>query len=202
MHVHFRDPGMTHKETFATGTIAAAYGGISCVFDMPNTKPPTTSVKALTDKMAHAEKTAHIDFGLYAGITDTNLADVDALASHANGFKAYLGSTTNSLLLTPQNIKKAIVAVDKTSKPILIHAEDEACLQQHALQPATLIDHLKSRPASCECAAIKQILDATRHMKTRVHICHLSSCDGLELLRNRPTSISCGVTPHLSLIHI
>ncbi|MCK5301307.1 MAG: amidohydrolase family protein, partial [Thermoplasmatales archaeon] len=73
IHVHFRDPGMTHKEDFSTGSKSAAFGGISCVLDMPNTIPQTTSVQNLKEKIRMAGKKSYVDFGIYSGITNNNL---------------------------------------------------------------------------------------------------------------------------------
>ena len=68
-HVHFRDPGMTNKEDFASGSLSAAFGGISCVFDMPNTIPQTVTIQAIADKISSADKKSYVDFGVYAGVT-------------------------------------------------------------------------------------------------------------------------------------
>ena len=84
LHVHFRDPGMTNKEDFSTGSLAAAFGGISCVFDMPNTIPQTTNVQALSDKIISAEKKSYIDFGIYAGVTNSNLNNIESLSKLKN----------------------------------------------------------------------------------------------------------------------
>lgn len=200
VHVHFRDPGLTHKEDFSTGTMAAAFGGISCVFDMPNTIPQTTSLQSLSEKIISAGKKAHVDFGVYAGVTDNNIKNIDDLSKKCCGFKIYLGGTTNSLQFDGDNLKETLNRINSTNKPVLIHAEDEECLTRHKTRENNLVDHFRSRPAECEEAAIRNILKLSRDYNARIHICHLSSCEGLELLRNRSKNISCGVTPHHLLL--
>lgn len=199
LHVHFRDPGMTMKEDFATGSLSAAYGGISCVCDMPNTLPATTTAHSLSEKKTLAHRKSFVDFGVYAGITDANSNSLSSLAQHCNGFKIYLGSSTNALLFSSDKLEDTIYQASKIKKPLFIHAEDESCILKHKTIEHTLADHLQHRPASCEEHAIQKILAASS--STQIHICHLSSCEGLELLRKRPKHITCGVTAHHALLH-
>ncbi len=196
MHVHFRDPGFTAKEDFSSGSQAAAYGGISCVFDMPNTQPQTTTTEAISEKRKLAEKKSYVDFGIYAAITDTNLTMVKKLAPLCHGFKIFLGESTQTTQLNEQNILAAFEAVVQTRKLTLIHAESDVCLKRHKCVERNLKDHLQARPSECEVVAIKNILTQTKHIITPVHICHVSSLEALELLRKRPSYISAGVTPH------
>ena len=197
IHVHFRDPGMTYKEDFSTGSLSAACGGVSCVFDMPNTNPSTTSVQTLSDKIRSASKKSFVDFGIYAGITNDNLKNIKELTQKCNGFKIYLGSTTNSLLLDEKKLEESIKNITSSSKPVLIHAENNKCLNKHKIIENNIVDHLQSRPVVCEEISIKSILRTAKVYKNRkIHICHLSSCEGLELLRNRLKNISVGATPH------
>ena len=202
VHVHFRDPGMTHKEDFSSGSLAAAFGGISCVFDMPNTIPHTTSVEALSDKIDSAEKKSFVDFGVYSGITDNNLSKIEALGKRCNGFKIYLGSTTLSLLFDKNKIREALDLVGISGKPVFFHCEDEECLIQHKKTKLNLSDHMRFRPSICEEISIKKVIEDSKGFSTRVHICHVSSCEGLELLKNKPMNISFGVTPHHSLLNV
>jgi dihydroorotase len=196
MHVHFRDPGFTQKEDFSTGSTAAAFGGISCVFDMPNTQPQTISTQALKEKTQLALQKSFVDFGLFAGVADENIGKLSELSSSCAGFKIFLGSTTHSLHLSPQNLEVALAETNRTNKITLLHAEDEHCLKIHYDQEQSLIDHLRCRSAECEEAALRQILQNNQGRTAPLHICHLSSCEGVELLRRRPHNISVGVTPH------
>ena len=200
IHVHFRDPGFIHKEDFSTGSLAAAFGGISCVLDMPNTIPQTTNLQALSDKTISAGKKAHVDFGIYAGVTNENINELESLASKCNGFKIYLGSSTNTLEFDKKDLREALKTISTIEKIVLFHAEDEELLKKNKCHESNIVDHLRARPSVCEEKSIKDILQALKNLNLKAHICHLSSIEGLELLKNRPNNISCGVTPHHSLL--
>jgi len=200
IHVHFRDPGMTHKEDFSSGSISAAFGGISCVFDMPNTIPQTTTINELTDKINLASKKSFVDFGIYSGVTNNNIKDIEALATKCSGFKIYLGTSTNTLLFDKRNLKDALQKISKTNKPVLFHAEDEELLLKNKHVENNLIDHLKFRPSICEVNSIKDIIKEGQKICSKIHICHISSIEGLEILKKRPNNITCGVTPHHTLL--
>ena len=196
MHVHFRDPGFPHKEDFSTGSLAAAFGGISCVFDMPNTRPRTTTTNALLEKKDIVKKKSFIDFGLYAAITDNNIEKIKDLSKYCSGFKIFLGTTTNSIQLSEQKLKDALSKVHQSNKITLIHAENEQCLKKNRIVEHDLKDHLRARPSACEETSIKNIIDISKNIPSEVHVCHLSSCEGFEMLRARPKNLSVGVTPH------
>ena len=202
LHVHFRDPGMTHKEDFYHGSIAAAYGGIGCVFDMPNTIPQTTNIQSLEDKINEAGKKSVVDFGIYAGINNENLDKIESIGKKCNGFKIFLGNSTVSMLFDNKKLREAFDLIRLTEKPAFIHAEDEECLIKHKSIEKNLSDHMSFRPSICEEIAIKNILHASFGINSNIHICHLSSCEGLELLKNRARNITCGVTPHHSLLSV
>ena len=93
---------MKYKEDFTSGSISAAYGGVSCIFDMPNTIPPTVDLNNLSKKIKSADKNSFIDFGIYCCITNKNISKLKELAKYCSGFKIYLGSSNNSLLLIYQ----------------------------------------------------------------------------------------------------
>jgi dihydroorotase len=200
IHVHFRDPGMTHKEDFTTGSSSAAFGGISCVFDMPNTIPQTTTINEVSDKIKLASKKSFVDFGIYSGVTNNNIKDIEALAKKCSGFKIYLGSSTNTLLFDKRNLKEALQKISQTNKSVLFHAEDEEILLKNKKVESNLLDHLKFRPSICETSSINNILKESQKMNLKIHICHISSIDGLEILKNRPNNVTFGITPHHALL--
>jgi len=202
IHVHFRDPGLTNKEDFSTGSMAALYGGISCIFDMPNTVPQTTSMQSLNDKISIAEKKSFVDFGIYAGVTNNNIDSIESLATKCNGFKIYLGSTTNSMKFDKKNLRTALKKISQTKKLVLFHAEDDGQLLKNANEENNLIDHLKSRPSICEETSLNDIILALKGLSLKSHICHLSSIEGLEIMKKRPKNITCGLTPHHCLLSI
>jgi len=196
MHVHFRDPGFTKKEDFSTGSLAAAFGGICCVCDMPNTDPQTNTMQALLEKVQLASTKSHVDFGLYAGVTDENLGKLRELAASSVGYKIYLGSSTHSSQLSSQNLGVALRETGRTKKITLIHAEDEHCLMAHQDAEHSLIDHVRCRPAECEETAARHVLNEAAHLSSLVHLCHVSSCETLEMMKGRPRNLTVGVTPH------
>ncbi len=203
IHVHFRDPGMTQKEDFYTGSKAAVFGGISCVFDMPNTKPQTVTVSDLKDKISTAENKSVVDFGLYAGLNNNNFSDAYKLADFGNGFKAYLGSSTNSLLFDFDNLKSLFETLDGVDVPILFHAEDEKCLNKYRIKEENISDHLKTRPGVCEQLAVKQVLEFKKGLDVKIHFCHISTKEAFNLIKDcNENNVSCGVTPHHSLLYV
>ncbi len=202
LHVHFREPGFTQKEDFKTGSMAAAFGGITCVFDMPNTNPPTTTIPAIEEKIRIAKKKSFIDFGIFSGLTDDNINKINRLAKHCSGFKIYLGETINSLKFNPKLLKNALQETGKTNKITLIHAENEQCLRTHEGIENNLKDHLKNRPSECEETSIKTILECCKSNPSKIHICHISSYEGIKTLKGRLKNISLGVTPHHLLFDI
>ena len=191
---------MTHKEDFSSGSISAAFGGVSCVFDMPNTIPQTTTIKEISEKIKLASKKSFVDFGIYMGITNNNIKDIEYLATKCNGFKIYLGSSTNTLLFDKKNLKDALQKIQETNKPVLFHAEDEQLLLKNKSVENNLHDHLKFRPSICEVKSIKDILNESQKMNLKIHICHVSSIEALEILKKRQKNITCGITPHHALL--
>jgi dihydroorotase len=193
---------MTHKEDWSTGSLAAAFGGISCVFDMPNTIPQTTTSNSVKDKIKNAKQKSYVDFGVYSGVSNENIDDIEKISKFCNGFKIYLGNTTGGLMFDKQFLWGVLKTIGQTGKPVMFHAEDEECLIKNRSVEKNLADHLHFRPSSCEEISIKDIFTASQGLSSNIHICHLSSCEGLELLKNRPRNISCGITPHHSLLSV
>ena len=191
-HVHFREPGMTHKEDFASGSLAAIHGGVTCVFDMPNTRPQTTTKDALHEKRDFATSKSFVDFGLFAGVVKG--IDVGALAKESIGFKLYMGGTTGDMLVPSLDAVKSELAEIASSKKVLaVHAEDERLRKKEP--EADLNDHLRNRPNECETSAIRKLSDLAKG--NRIHICHVSAKESLGLIGNGITS---EVTPHHLLL--
>jgi len=202
VHVHFRDPGLTNKEDFSTGSLSALFGGISCVFDMPNTKPQTVSLNDLSDKISIASKKSFVDFGVYAGVTNNNMSYIEKLSGKCDGFKIYLGSTSEALAFDYSKLRNALQSISLTDKPVFFHTEDEKLLIQNRSVEQNIVDHLRSRPSVCEESSIKLVLASVENQNLKAHICHLSSLDGLEALKDRPNNLTFGITPHHSLLSI
>ncbi|UCE75399.1 MAG: dihydroorotase [Methanomassiliicoccales archaeon] len=189
-HVHFRDPGMTHKEDFGSGTVSAAFGGVTCALDMPNTIPPTTSKEALQEKARIAGSKAFVDFGLFAGVSMNS--DFEELSKHATAFKIYLATTTGRLLIRDYNVLDEIFQrLGATNKTVCVHCEDEDLINK-TMNPDSLKSHLKSRPNPCEASSIKKVIRSSRGAK--VHICHVSTSKGVKLVKTE--GVTSEVAPH------
>ena len=205
IHVHFRDPGMTRKEDFESGSLSAAFGGLSCIMDMPNTRPPAVDTESFSDKLKAAQKTSFIDFGLYAGITERS--NLTKMARLATGFKLYLGETTGKLVFNDLvKLKAQLEALPEgIDKVLAVHAEDTGVLEASSkLVPdenyKNLRSHMMRRPADAEVTAIRAVTDLKNGLKNmkaqiRFHICHISSAASLEFLKQTP-GLSTEVTPH------
>lgn len=193
-HVHFRDPGAPAKEDFASGTKAAALGGVTTVLDMPNTSPPTFTPEAFEEKLDIARRKACVDFGIHAGLDEQGHSI--ALLPRATSMKVYLGATTGHLLVRDMDlVRRALVAAADCGRTVVFHAESQACLDRHAhLADDSFPSHSASRPPVCEAEAVRGIVAAAAGTGARVHIAHLSTRLGLEALAGTPFSAE--VCPH------
>jgi dihydroorotase len=176
-HVHFRDPGLTNKEDFSTGSLSALFGGVTCVLDMPNTVPPVTDASALEDKRQRLVGRSWVDYGLFAGISPKT--KVPNLAS-CQAFKIFLGSSTQSVLIREEaDLEMAMSAVAATGKMVSVHAEEDGMLAR--MDERSLRDHEECRPRQAEMRAVERLL---RYQdQTRINICHVSCLETLAMLK-------------------
>ena len=188
-HVHFRDPGYPNKETWKTGSAAAAMGGVTTVFEMPNTNPATGTVEALRLKQKAAES-SYCDFGIHGLLGDDTVERLEELLdAGVTSFKAFVGNTFGNL---PAPTDGALLEGFEKLAPLgirtVVHAENSSILQrrQKHMQAAGRIDamaHLAARPAVAEIEAIGRVLTLAEWTGARVHIAHHSAADSLYLLR-------------------
>ena len=187
-HVHFRDPGYPHKEDFASGTAAAAFGGVTTVFDMPNTIPPVGTPELLAAKHKMAAEKAHIDFGLYALLGEDTIQHAPELAKTAIGFKLYMGNTFGAIPTpTTGAMLEAFEVVAPTGKRISLHAETNSIMVRRELRmrEAGRIDplaHIASRPAVVAIEAVSRAAILAEWTGARIHILHISSAEELRPL--------------------
>ncbi len=193
IHVHFREPGDTRKEDFASGSLAALYGGVTTVVDMPNNRPPAVDTTSLADKFRTVERRSFVDFGLYCGLNVTT--DVGNVAKITCGFKHFFGPTTAALEFNEHDeIAKRYDAVAKTGKnmPVAVHAEDGEILaismKRHHYKRGDLTGHDHARPPEAEARAIARIGKIMASLPAgsmpHLHFCHVSSEKGLEAARD------------------
>jgi len=210
-HVHFRDPGLTHKEDFTTGSISAAFGGVTSVIDMPNTRPPTIDQRSLKDKDALASSGSVIDYGFDLAILDgSDLVAVDLLLSGGcdtpppAGLKAFLGESTGSLVLGSIDVlSRWSHLLNRRGCVLSLHAEDGALFRQITdpdMASSVLETHERSRPGTAEESAVKKASQALGDAAKQAHFLHISTRKGLEAAMNTDSTIE--VTPHHLLLDI
>ncbi|MBI2133120.1 dihydroorotase [Candidatus Woesearchaeota archaeon] len=196
VHVHCREPGMTHKEDFNSAGKAAAAGGITTILDMPNTSPATTTVKLLEEKRLAAAGKCLANYGLYLGATPDNAGEIMA-ATNIAGVKVYMGSSTGNLLVTGD---KELGGIFSSGKRIAVHAENEAMIRENADKFRDLNDvsvHGRIRNNLSAAVEVERAINLARKNNAILHICHLSTSEETRILKNsRSKSISCEVTPH------
>src|ERR1700730_10894991 len=210
VHVHFRDPGYPHKEDFASGTAAAAFGGVTTVFDMPNTIPPAGTAEALAAKHCIAAEKAHVDFGLYGLLGEDTIAHVPALvAGGVIGFKLYMGNTFGRIPCPSTGaMLEAFEVVAPTGKRISLHAETNSIMERREarLRGAGRLDplaHLASRPAVVAGEAVSRAALLAEWTGARIHILHISSAEELRPLREakaRGVDITGETCPHYIML--
>ncbi|MEL7059757.1 MAG: dihydroorotase [Acidobacteriota bacterium] len=181
--VHFREPGLEHKEDLHSGSAACAKGGVTTYLEMPNTRPATTTVERLHEKLARAASTSIVNYGFYIGATPDNLAELKR-AERTPGIKIFIGSSTGDLLVDGQEALERIFA--ETTLPLTAHCEDEATVQANAARLGggrSVDDHSRIRDHEAAIVATRRALDLARRHDHRFHVLHVSTADEIELVR-------------------
>lgn len=201
--VHFREPGGEHKEDLQSGSRSAVTGGVTAVFEMPNTNPATVSADALADKLARATNRMFCDFAFYVGATRDNIADLPELERlpGAAGIKVFAGSSTGDLLVDDEESLARILSV--ISRRAAFHSEDEARLKarRDMRREGDPSSHSEWRDAEVALNCTTKLLRLARAAGKRIHILHVSTAAELELLSQHKDVASVEVTPqHLTLL--
>ncbi|OYZ99381.1 MAG: dihydroorotase [Rhizobiales bacterium 17-65-6] len=196
--VHFREPGLDHKEDLETGSRAAVMGGVTGVFEMPNTNPQTTSADALEDKIRRGRDRMHCDFAFYVGGTHENVADLPELERlpGAAGIKVFIGSSTGSLLVADDPGVKAILKVIR--RRAAFHCEDEPRLNErkHLRVPGDASSHPVWRDEVAALTATRRLVTLARETGARVHVLHVTTAEEIAYLAEHRDVASVEVTPH------
>jgi len=210
VHVHFREPGMTAKENWYTGSCAAAAGGITTVIDQPNTIPPTTDRRSFEQKLKLARKKSIIDFGINGGVMAGNIDKLDELwklGVTAFG-EIFMAESTGGLNVNEETFEEALAEIKRLGAIATIHAEDEKLhLELEELFKGYFSPdyHSKVRPNECEAAAVQRALELISRLKVRSHFCHISTLEAIGMIRKekylatkekRKPLFTCEVTPH------
>jgi dihydroorotase len=196
--VHFREPGLEQKEDLYTGSRAAVAGGVTAVFEMPNTKPLTTTAATLADKVKRARHRMLCDFAFYVGGTRETIGDIPALEKleASAGIKVFMGASTGDLLVEDApSLEKIIAGI---SRRAAFHAEDEARLRARMGErkhgnPAT---HPIWRDETAALIATQRLVGLAETYRKRVHVLHLSTAEEAIWLRDHKAFASIEVTPH------
>ncbi|WP_167514505.1 dihydroorotase [Mesorhizobium intechi] len=196
--VHFREPGLEHKEDLETGSRAAVLGGVTAVFEMPNTNPLTTSEATLADKVRRGSGRMHCDFAFWVGGTRDNASDVGELERlpGAAGIKVFMGSSTGDLLVEDDEGVASILR--NTRRRAAFHSEDEFRLRER------LGERIEGEPSSHpvwrdEIAALRcteRLVRIARDVRARIHVLHISTAEEILFLEQHKDVATCEATPH------
>ena len=200
--VHFREPGAEHKETLSDGSRAAVMGGVTAVFEMPNTNPLTTSAEALADKVARGRKGMFCDFAFYVGATRENVDELGALERlpGSAGIKVFMGSSTGNLLVDDEESLSRVIAA--ISRRAAFHSEDEARLieRQDIRREGDPASHTDWRDPQAALISTQRLVRLAHEHGKRVHVLHISTGEEMEFLAKHKDVASVEATPqHLTL---
>ncbi|HHG91031.1 MAG TPA: dihydroorotase [Devosia sp.] len=196
--VHFREPGAEHKEDLCSGSLSAVMGGVTGVFEMPNTHPLTVSKEAFDDKISRATGRMHCDFAFYVGGTHENVDQLGVLEKLPGcaGVKVFMGSSTGSLLVADDEGVAAIL--DAVSRRAAFHSEDEYRLEErkHLRVEGDPGSHPVWRDAEAALISTRRLVSLARAAEKRIHVLHVSTADEMEFLAGHKDVASVEVTPH------
>lgn len=189
-HVHFREPGLTHKADIFTESKAAAAGGVTTVMDMPNTNPATTDSESLDAKISAAEGRSFVNIGFHIGATNSNLEEIKTIVSEgkAKGVKVFMGSSTGNMLVDENRTLETLFSIKNT--PVLVHCEDEATIKANLADaisrfgediPFSEHENIRSRKA-CIKSSVKA-LELAIQKGTKLTLCHISTAEELNMVQ-------------------
>ncbi len=202
--VHFREPGNEHKENMETGSRAAVLGGVTSVFEMPNTHPSTTTVELFDDKLTRAQGRYHCDYGFFIGASEENALNLSKLETLPScvGVKIFMGSSTGTLLIPDDNTLRKVLA--SGNRRAAVHAEDEARLVERM--------HIKNsvggpelhplwRDVDTAFLATQRLIKHARELNRKVHVLHVTTSNEIDFLRKARDIATVECTPqHLTLV--
>lgn len=204
-HVHFRDPGLTYKADIESESRAAAYGGVTSYFDMPNTVPQTTTLDALNEKFQRAAEASHVNYSFFYGATNDNVDTFDRLdISRIPGIKLFMGSSTGNMLVDNAAVLKQIFSkCAHLSLPVMAHCEDTDIIERNANSvreqygdDADISLHPAIRTAEACLASSRKAAELADSTGAHLHIAHLSTAAELSLLEKE------GITGEVTVAHL
>ena len=196
--VHFREPGLEHKEDLETGSRAAVLGGVTAVFEMPNTNPLTTSEATLADKMKRATGRMHCDFAFWVGGTRENAKHAGELERlpGAAGIKVFMGSSTGDLLVEDDEGVASILR--NTRRRAAFHSEDEFRLRERLRErvQGDASSHPVWRDETVALRSTERLVRIAREARARIHVLHISTAEEIAFLEAHKDVATCEATPH------
>src|SRR6185437_3238070 len=196
--VHFREPGLEHKEDLATGSLSAVMGGVTGVFEMPNTNPLTTTRETFADKIRRATGRMHCNFAFFIGGTHENVAELPVLERLPGcaGVKVFMGSSTGSLLVPDDEGVGAILRV--ISRRASFHSEDEYRLEERKplRVPGDPTSHPVWRDVEAAMRSTRRLVELARKYGKRIHVLHISTADEMAFLADHKDVATVEATPH------
>ncbi len=201
--VHFREPGIEHKEDLQSGSLAAVMGGVTAVFEMPNTKPPTTSKEAIEDKVARGRDRMHCDFAFYVGGTHENAAELPQLERMDGicGVKVFMGSSTGNLLVPDDDGVGDILK--NINRRAAFHSEDEYRLRERRplAETGKVETHPVWRDDEAAISSTRRLIKLAREANQKIHVLHVTTEEEMQMLAANRDIVSVEVTPqHLTLV--
>ena len=200
--VHFREPGLTHKEDLYHASRACAKGGVTTFLEMPNTIPNAINQKLLEDKLALAAQKSLVNYGFYIGATPDNIVDLKQ-ATRTPGIKIFIGSSTGDLLVDSQEALERIFA--ETTLPACAHCEDETTVRANQQRLAGRTDvavHSEIRDHAAAKIATTRAMDLARRHKHRFHVLHVSTADEAIMLADSAPYLTAEACPHHLLFNV
>jgi len=207
-HVHFREPGLTHKADIASESAAAAAGGVTSFMEMPNTVPQTVTIMEWENKNALAAERSVINYAFYIGATDTNIEELRrANPALVPAFKLFLGASTGNMLVNEEPVLRELFS--KASIPLACHCESESVIKKNTSiyiekygedVPVSLHPYIRSREACYQSSVYAVAL--AREYGTRLHILHLSTADELKLFESESKASEKRITGEACLHHL
>lgn len=202
-HVHFREPGLTAKADIGTESEAAAYGGVTTFFDMPNTVPQTTSVDALDAKFRIAREKSHVNYSFFFGATNSNTDALQTLDRHVvPGVKLFMGASTGNMLVDSDDSLRKIFS--NATMPVMVHCEDTGMINANMTEaksrygddPDVALHPLIRSEEACYASSSRAVRMA-RTYGTRLHVAHVSTAKELELFGHDRNITAEAVIAHL-----
>lgn len=202
IHSHFREPGATYKEDWESGSKAAAHGGVTLVFDMPNTMPPTTTLQRVEEKRGLAESKSVIDFRICGGVRKGNIHELAGMAEAVGAYgEIFMCESFGELQIDKGELYEAYREIARTGRVAITHAEDaeiNSYMKEKLKKRGDPAVHSQARPWFSEAVAVATALQLAKETKVKLHLTHISTAESIRLIKGVKgmVDVTCDVTPH------